>query len=55
MNRASPAVLRKALEYAQLLSKSGIDFVPVPVLNEKDKEALISDVEQRLRSLEQQE
>lgn len=53
MNRANPADLRKALECAQLLIKSGIDFVPVPVLNTQDKEALISDVEQRLRSLEQ--
>ena len=41
MNRASPAVLRKALEYAQLLSKSGIDFVPVPVLSDEDKASLI--------------
>ena len=52
MNRANPADLRRALEYAQLLAKSGIDFIPVPVLNEKDREALISDVEQRLRLLE---
>ena len=52
MNRASPVDLRRALEIAHDLVKSGIDFVPVPVLNTDDKLILARDVQMRLNQIE---
>jgi len=37
MNRASPAEIRKALELARELAQAGILFVPVPVIDDRDK------------------
>ena len=51
MERAGAAELRKALEFAQLLVKSGIDFVPIPILNQADKEALVADAGRRIEAL----
>lgn len=51
MERAGAAELRKALEFAQLLVKSGIDFVPMPILNQADKEALVADAARRIDAL----
>ncbi len=51
MERAGAAELRKALEFAQLLVKSGIDFVPIPILNQADKEALVADADRRIEAL----
>lgn len=51
MERAGAAELRKALEFAQLLVKSGIDFVPMPILNQADKEALVADADRRIEAL----
>lgn len=51
MDRASPAELRKAMEVAQLLVKSGVDFVPMPVLNQADKEALVADAARRIDAI----
>ncbi len=51
MERAGAAELRKALKFAQLLVKSGIDFVPMPILNQADKEALVADADRRIEAL----
>lgn len=51
MNRASPADLRKAMEIAQLLLRAGIDFVPVPVLDQEQKDAAVADLNRRLEIL----
>lgn len=40
MNRASPVELRKALQCADVLAKSGIDFVPIPVVSPEQKAEL---------------
>lgn len=48
MNQASPADLRKELEAAQALTKAGILFVPMPVLNEIDHAELQAEVVKRL-------
>lgn len=51
MNRASPADLRKQIEAANLYTKAGILFVPMPVLNSDDYQALIQQADQRLGQL----
>ncbi|MES2871442.1 MAG: DUF1382 family protein [Pseudomonadota bacterium] len=51
MNRASPADLRKQIEAANLYTKAGILFVPMPVLNQDDYQALIQQADQRLGQL----
>ncbi|MBO6278762.1 MAG: DUF1382 family protein [Pseudomonas sp.] len=51
MNRASPADLRKQIEAANLYTKAGILFVPMPVLNPDDYQALIQQADQRLGQL----
>lgn len=51
MNKASPVVLRKAMEAAQTLAGAGILFVPIPV-NGQDEFALrMKEAEQRLEQL----
>lgn len=41
MDRASPVELRKALQCADTLAKSGIDFVPIPVISPEQKAELL--------------
>ena len=41
MNKCSPAETRKNLIAANELAKSGIDFVPMPALNDVHKKELI--------------
>ena len=38
MNRASPVDLYKAMDLAQSFSRSGILFVPVPVICDSDRD-----------------
>lgn len=54
MKRAHPTSLRTALEAAQALAKTGVLFVPVPVLNTDDHVALSNQMIERLSQLEQQ-
>lgn len=51
MNRASAPDLRKAIEAAHTLLKAGILFVPVPVMDEADRERLQSMLFSRLEAL----
>ena len=54
MNRANPLELRKALELAHAFVTAGIDFVPVPVLTQDDKNELAMDVQTRLKQIEKE-
>lgn len=51
MNRASPVDLRRELSAAQVLARTGILFVPIPVLNEDDHAALRADVIKRMEQI----
>jgi hypothetical protein len=51
MNRARPVELRKAIEAAHSLTKAGILFVCVPVMNESDYSDLVHLAKQRLGKL----
>ena len=52
MNRASSVDIRKAILVANEFVKTGIDFVPVPVLSDEDKAILVRDVQMRLSQIE---
>ena len=54
MNRARPADLRKALEITNALMKAGIDFVPIPVIDQDDKNELAMDLQRRLEQIEKE-
>ena len=54
MNRANPLELRKAIELAHAFVLAGIDFVPVPVLTQDDKNELAMDVQTRLKQIEKE-
>lgn len=51
MNRASPVEMRKAMETAHTLAKSGLLFVCVPVMSESDYDDLVHLSKQRLGEL----
>lgn len=53
MNRCSPVEMRKNLEMVQMLKDSGIDFVPVVVLSESQKNELLLLTSRRLGDLEE--
>jgi len=48
IEKASPVLMRKALEVVEELKRNMILFVPMPVLNEQDKHDLYKEVERRL-------
>lgn len=50
--RAKATDLRRDLEIAQIFTRAGIGFVPMPVLNEKDKSNLITIMTKRLTLFE---
>ena len=51
MNRANPKDLRQALEVANSLAKSGILFVPMPVLDHADHKTLGAQSVERLERI----
>ena len=51
MNRANPAQLRRTLEIAQTLTKVGIRFVCMPVVDEADGINLNNQAQQRLERM----
>lgn len=53
MKRASPADLRIALTLATEMANVGIDFVPVPVLSDKDKLILTALMDENLEKMQQ--
>lgn len=52
MHRASPVEIRKSLEIVELLKKAGIAFIPIPILNEEDKNKLVCILQSRLETIE---
>jgi hypothetical protein len=54
MNRASPIDLRKVLAMVDALTKAGILFVPMPVLNDADHAELAAKAAARLEQLAQE-
>ena len=54
MNRANPVELRKALELAHAFVLAGIDFVPIPVVDQDDKNELAMDLQRRLEQIEKE-
>jgi hypothetical protein len=51
--KASPVDMRRALQVADEFKKIGILFVPMPVLNKKDGDALCAESFKRMDILEQ--
>jgi hypothetical protein len=49
--RCSPVQMRKALEMVEALKQSGMEFVPVPVLNDADREKLLLITASRLEQI----
>ena len=54
MNKASPIDTRRALEAANAYAQAGIPFVPVPVLNGKQKSETLALATQRLEQIEKE-
>ena len=52
MNKATPVQLRKCLESATAMVKSGILFVPMPVLSDEDHANLINQMLERFEKME---
>ena len=54
MKRADPADLRKAKYLVEEFVRAGIDFVPIPVIDQDDKNELAMDLQRRLEQLEKE-
>lgn len=54
MKRADPADLRKAKYLVEEFVRAGIDFVPIPVVDQDDKNELAMDLQRRLEQLEKE-
>ena len=54
MKRESPAEARKSKTIVDAFVKGGIAFIPMPVLNEDDRNYLVSEVDRRLEILEKE-
>lgn len=52
VEKASPVEMRKALELVNQFKMAGIGFVPIPAIDEDDKEQLTGDLLRRLETLE---
>ena len=48
MHRASPTEMRKAFLVARAYTDMGIQFVPMPVFSEEEKNARIKEADERL-------
>ena len=54
MKRASPVELRKAKYLVEKFVRAGIDFVPIPVVDQDDKNELAMDLLRRLERIEKE-
>lgn len=52
LQRASPVSLRKALNLAHGLAKAGIEFVPMPVMNDQHRDEMYAMLQDKLKLLE---
>ena len=55
MKRADPVALRKAMELARHFVRLGIEFVPMPTLDDADRAELVAQAHQRMDKLEESE
>lgn len=55
MERASPINVRKSLEMVELFKSAGIDFIPVPVATEEERNAMIEMAMSKLEDVEETE
>lgn len=44
MKRADPVTLRKALEFAHDLAKNGVEFVVIPMTDERQRERMLDEL-----------
>jgi hypothetical protein len=49
--RCSPVTMRKCLEVVEALKSAGMEFVPIPVLNDGDRQMLNAILASRLETL----
>lgn len=54
MDKATPVELRRSLELVEAMKKAGIGFIPIPILNEKDRLELYSMLNDRLCKIEKE-
>ena len=52
MDKCSPVEMRKCLEVVQVLKEAGIRFVPMPVIDDDDRQKLLRQLGLRLRKFE---
>jgi hypothetical protein len=54
VNKATAVQISKALEAVNAFKQAGIEFIPVPVLDDEDRVKLAEDVFRRLGIIEKQ-
>ena len=54
MKRADAVDLRKAKYLVEEFVRAGIDFVPIPVIDQDDKNELAMDLQRRLEQIEKE-
>lgn len=54
MKRANAVDLRKAKYLVEEFVRAGIDFVPIPVVDQDDKNELAMDLQRRLEQIEKE-
>lgn len=54
MKRANAVDLRKAKYLVEEFVRAGIDFVPIPVIDQDDKNELAMDLQRRLEQIEKE-
>lgn len=54
MKRANAVDLRKAQYLVEEFVRAGIDFVPIPVIDQDDKNELAMDLQRRLEQIEKE-
>ena len=54
MKRANAVDLRKAKYLVEEFVRAGIDFVPIPVIDQEDKNELAMDLQRRLEQIEKE-
>ncbi len=53
MNKATPVQMRKCLQVVEMLKTVGLRFVPLPVFDDTDNDALAEELRSRLEKIEQ--
>ncbi len=53
MNRCSPEKMREALMQVELLKRSGIEFIPVPVTSDRVREIIMAAIEESMKEMDE--